>query len=173
MAAVSLSNSVARFSRNSPKSDSSDTRKKGGTGLGLSITRAIVEKMGGNIGFDSEPNVLTTFFIEFPIWGETGVTTLGKIEEEGKRVLICEDDRDIAALLRLMLEQDGLVADIAYDAAQAKQMLAQCNYAAMTLDLALPDQNGIAFIRELRIDKKTASLPIIVVSARQLRVVWN
>ena len=49
--------------------DSSDTRKKGGTGLGLSITRAIVEKMGGSIGFSSEPNVLTTFFVEFPICG--------------------------------------------------------------------------------------------------------
>lgn len=48
--------------------DSSDTRKKGGTGLGLSITQAIVEKMGGSIGFSSEPNVLTTFFVEFPIW---------------------------------------------------------------------------------------------------------
>ncbi|MDP3497241.1 MAG: PAS domain S-box protein [Candidatus Nitrotoga sp.] len=148
--------------------DSSDTRKKGGTGLGLSITRAIVEKMGGYIGFSSEPNVLTTFFIEFPIWEETVVTTFGKNEGKGKRVLICEDDHDIAALLRLMLEQDGQVADIAYDTEQAKKMLAQRNYAAMTLDLALPDQNGIAFIRELRMEKKTASLPIVVVSARAI-----
>jgi DNA-binding response OmpR family regulator len=47
-------------------------------------------------------------------------------------------------------------------------MLAQCNYAAMTLDLALPDQNGIAFIRELRMGGRTASLPIVVVSARAI-----
>ncbi|MDP1678871.1 MAG: PAS domain S-box protein, partial [Candidatus Nitrotoga sp.] len=140
--------------------DSSDTRKKGGTGLGLSITRAIIEKMGGNIGFNSEPNVLTTFFIEFPIWEETIVPTFGMIEGKSKRVLICEDDCDIAALLRLMLEQDGLVADIAYDTEQAKKMLAQGNYAAMTLDLALPDQDGISFIRQLREDEKTARLPI-------------
>lgn len=53
------------------QADSSDTRKKGGTGLGLSITKAIVERMGGSIGFDSVPNVRTTFFIEFPIWRET------------------------------------------------------------------------------------------------------
>ncbi len=148
--------------------DSSDTRKKGGTGLGLSITQAIVEKMGGNIGFSSQPNVLTTFFIEFPIWEETVITSFGKNEEKDKRILICEDDRDIAALLRLMLEQDGQVADIAYDTQQAKQMLAQRNYAAMTLDLALPDQNGITFIRELRMDEKTANLPIVVVSARAI-----
>ncbi|MCK9386981.1 MAG: CHASE domain-containing protein [Sulfuritalea sp.] len=48
------------------QADSSDTRKKGGTGLGLSITKAIVEQMGGSIGFDSQPNVLTTFYVEFP-----------------------------------------------------------------------------------------------------------
>lgn len=88
-----------------------------------------------------------------------------KFEAEIKRVLICEDDQDIAALLRLLLEQLGLAADIACDAAQAKSMLAQGNYAAMTLDLALPGQDGIALIRELRAAKETAALPILVVSA--------
>lgn len=147
------------------QADSSDTRKKGGTGLGLSITKAIVEQMGGSIGFDSEPDVLTSFFIEFPIWQEADIFASGLLEGR-KRVLICEDDHDIAALLRLMLEQNGLAADIAYDAAQAKQMLAQGEYAAMTLDLALPDQDGISLIRELRKTKETAVLPIVVVSAK-------
>ncbi|MDH4284657.1 MAG: PAS domain S-box protein, partial [Gallionellaceae bacterium] len=48
------------------QADSSDTRKKGGTGLGLTITKAIVEQMGGSIGFESQPDVQTTFFVEFP-----------------------------------------------------------------------------------------------------------
>jgi PAS domain S-box-containing protein len=52
------------------QAESSDTRSKGGTGLGLSITKAIVEKMGGTIGFDSQPNVRTTFFVDFPEWHE-------------------------------------------------------------------------------------------------------
>lgn len=93
-----------------------------------------------------------------------------KFEAEVKRVLICEDDQDIAALLRLLLEQFGLAADIACDAVQAKAMLAQGNYVAMTLELALPDQDGIAqdgiaLIRELWAAKETAALPILVVSA--------
>ena len=62
-----------------------------------------------------------------------------------------------------------MVADIAYDAAQAKLMLAQGNYAAMTLDLALPDQDGIALIRELQAVQETAALPILVVSANALK----
>lgn len=147
------------------QADSSDTRMKGGTGLGLSITKAIVERMGGSIGFDSQPDVLTTFFIEFPIWQEESVVAPDSMKTgKRKRVLICEDDHDIAALLRLMLEQVGLAADVAYTATQAKQMLAQRRYAAMTLDLALPDQDGITLIRQLRTNAATAALPIVVVS---------
>jgi signal transduction histidine kinase len=50
--------------------DSSDTRAKGGTGLGLAITKTIVEQMGGSIGFESQLNVGTTFFVELPIFQE-------------------------------------------------------------------------------------------------------
>ena len=148
------------------QADSSDTRMKGGTGLGLSITKAIVEQMGGSIGFDSQPNVLTTFFVDFPIWQErVAVESDAKILDKTKRVLVCEDDQDIATLLRLMLEQNGLLTHVARNAAQARQLLGLHDYAAMTLDLGLPDQNGISLIRELRTNKKTAYLPIIVVSA--------
>lgn len=147
------------------QADSSDTRKKGGTGLGLSITKAIVEQMGGTIDFDSEPGVLTTFFIEFPLSSVCEKPLALSYETGKKRVLICEDDRDIAYLLKLMLEQMGLLTDIAYDAEQAKVMLAQHEYAAMTLDLGLPGKSGIVLIRELRAAKETAELPIVVVSA--------
>ena len=88
-----------------------------------------------------------------------------KFEEIVKRVLICEDEPDMASSLRAAVERVGLAADIACDAAQAKQMLEQDDYAAVTIDLTLPRQDGIALIRELRASKKTAALPILVVSA--------
>ena len=49
------------------QADSSHRRAKGGTGLGLAICQSIVEAHGGRIGFTSEPNVRTEFFVELPL----------------------------------------------------------------------------------------------------------
>lgn len=46
--------------------DSSDTRQRGGTGLGLNIAKTIIDQHGGDIGFESEAGVATTFFITLP-----------------------------------------------------------------------------------------------------------
>ncbi|MET0660831.1 MAG: ATP-binding protein [Steroidobacteraceae bacterium] len=49
------------------QADSSDARTKGGTGLGLAISKALIERMGGKIGYDSEPGCGATFFLELPL----------------------------------------------------------------------------------------------------------
>lgn len=48
------------------QADSSATRAYGGAGLGLSISRAIVERHGGTIGFESEPGKGTVFYFDIP-----------------------------------------------------------------------------------------------------------
>jgi len=48
------------------QADTSTSREKGGTGLGLSITKAIVERLGGRIDFDSEPGQGSAFYFELP-----------------------------------------------------------------------------------------------------------
>lgn len=149
------------------QADSSDTRQKGGTGLGLSIAKAIVEMHGGTIGFSTQAGDGTDFFFDLPVWVETATQPVPLTGKPFKaRVLICEDDRDIATLLSIMLNKGGYLTDIASTAEQAKQMLADALYDAMTLDLALPDQDGISLIRELRSQPSTVALPIIVISAR-------
>ena len=49
------------------QADSSDSRRKSGTGLGLSICRAIIDQMGGRIGFETEVGAGTTFYFELPV----------------------------------------------------------------------------------------------------------
>lgn len=144
------------------QADASDSRQKGGTGLGLAITRSLVEAMGGCIGYQSG-DAGATFWFELPVEREAPAET--KAHFRGQRILICEDDPDVATLIRYMLEHDGYVTDIACDAEQARAMLATGQYDAMTLDIALPGQDGIALIRQLRSEAALRALPIVVVSA--------
>ena len=153
------------------QSDASDTRKIGGTGLGLNITRAIVEKHGGRIDFVTRQGIGTTFYFEMPVMLD--LSDSNKLNEitasmvhAGNHVLIIEDDPDVASLLRIMLAQAGFNADIALNAQQAKQQLSENHYTAVTMDIMLPDQDGISLIKELRQQDATKDLPIIVVSAK-------
>jgi len=148
------------------QADSSDTRQKGGTGLGLNITKAIVEQHGGTIGFDSEVGAGSTFFFDLPqLQDQPSVQEVAASDHPQYHILICEDEPDISTLLDMMLKQDGYTTDIARTAAQAEALLAQNTYDAMTLDLGLPDKDGLTLFRELRQNPKTKDLPIIVVSA--------
>lgn len=153
--------------------DASDSRQKGGTGLGLNITKAIVEHHGGRIDFFSEVNCGATFYFTLPAWQPkqpeealpviTTVTTLRK--KIAGRVLVLEDDQDIAKLLALMLEQQNFLVTTCGTAAQAKNILQTEKFDVMTVDLRLPDQDGLSLIRELRRNEQTKELPIIIVSA--------
>ncbi|MBI3529868.1 MAG: response regulator [Betaproteobacteria bacterium] len=150
------------------QADASDSRKKGGTGLGLSITKAIVEAMGGSIGFVTGEGQGTTFYFDLPEWVEpepVAAPVFPTAAALRPRVLVCEDDRDVATLLCMMLGNAGYNAVPAYDAASARRLLAEHSFVAMTLDIRLPDLDGRALLRELRADPATRELPIVVVSA--------
>jgi PAS domain S-box-containing protein len=88
------------------QADASDTRRKGGTGLGLAITKSLIEAMNGRIGYDSGGSG-ATFWFELPAMP----TTDSRTSEGTRRILICENDPDIAAQIRQMLTHDGDQAD--------------------------------------------------------------
>lgn len=149
------------------QADSSDTRQKGGTGLGLHISRAIIERMGGSIDFVTQAGVGTTFFFELPEWKELPalIPSTAALAGDRPRILICEDDHDVARLIGMVLDNAGFDSDLVFSAGQARAQLAQASYAAMTVDLKLPDQDGLELIRSLRQQERTRDLPIVVVSA--------
>ncbi len=149
------------------QADGADNRRSGGTGLGLSISKTIAEKHHGQIDFQTETGVGTTFYFHLPVVNRAAVTKEPPaVRKPPASILICEDDPELALLLRIMLGREGLVADIAHDAAQARQMLDRRNYLGMTFDLGQPGQNGVSVIRELRTREKTRELPIIIFSRR-------
>jgi hypothetical protein len=59
-----------------------------------------------------------------------------------KRVLLVEDETDIAEILALVLEGAGYAVDTAGTVAQARQRLDQSTYTLVNTDLRLPDGNG-------------------------------
>ncbi len=148
------------------QADASDTRQKGGTGLGLAISKELIERMHGLVGFDSEPG-RTCFHFELPLWRpqESEAQDEHANIPNAPRLLVVEDDKDAAHLLAMMLRRNRYNVDVAYDGEQTLANLAQHDYAAMTLDLLLPDQSGVALIRQVRSRTATATLPIVVVSA--------
>ncbi len=80
-----------------------------------------------------------------------------------KRVLIIEDDLDIAELERDYLQLNGFRADIAQDGLAGLKKAVTGAYDVVVVDLMLPGKDGYEIIREIR---KTLEIPVIVVSAK-------
>ncbi len=144
--------------------DSSDMRQKGGTGLGLSISKAIVEGLGGEIGFDTEVGKGSTFYFYLPLWREA-VAPPAAAPLARARLLICVGDVEAGKRLQSLADKAGYDADIARTAAEARLSLRERPYIAMTLDLDLSDQDAVALMREVRGNPETAGLPVIALCA--------
>ncbi|MBZ9559554.1 MULTISPECIES: response regulator [unclassified Modicisalibacter] len=152
------------------QADATTTRQKGGTGLGLAITRDLVMGMKGEIGFETQPGEGTTFHVDLPIpeGAAAGPSAADEAPSPGGsrgNILIVEDEADVASLMRSMLHYRGYRAQVARDAASARSLLTREAFDAVTLDLRLPDEHGLALLRWLRDTPATEGLPVIVVSA--------
>ena len=82
------------------------------------------------------------------------------------RILIVEDDPDIAELVARYLERAGFQTERAANGREALQIVAARLPDLLILDLMLPQVDGIEICRSLRAGAATASLPIIMLTAR-------
>jgi DNA-binding response OmpR family regulator len=80
------------------------------------------------------------------------------------RLLIVEDNEELAELLAKGLQAAGYEADILSMAEEARSVLQTTHYAALILDLGLPDGDGLDLLRELR--HRNNPIPVLVLTAR-------
>ncbi|PHK93143.1 hybrid sensor histidine kinase/response regulator [Pseudoroseomonas rhizosphaerae] len=148
------------------QADSSDVRQKGGTGLGLSISRAIIEHHAGSMGFTDAEGGGTCFFFTLPrLVDRSTLPSPAPREARRPRVLIVEDEPAVAMLLQMLLDEHGWDGVIAHNAREAFERMDRETFDAMTLDLMLPDVDGISLFRRLRQRPDGKALPVVVISA--------
>jgi PAS domain S-box-containing protein len=155
----------ARFAQ----ADSSATRRVGGTGLGLSISKAIIDRLGGRIGFDRSVSPGARFYVSLPPMTEMlSSVRMPRLSRqmgmaagdsnETARILHIEDDSSNRRIVSEALKNIASV-DFAATISAAKKYLVQNSYDVLLLDLALPDGRGETLLPEV------SELPVIIFSA--------
>jgi DNA-binding response OmpR family regulator len=84
-----------------------------------------------------------------------------------RRILVVDDDRGTANLVRLYLEKAGYNVDISYDGLDALAKAKEINPDLMVLDIMLPGKSGLDICRELRCE---SDVPVIMLTAKVLEM---
>jgi two-component system NtrC family sensor kinase len=125
-----------------------------GTGLGLSICHGIVEGHGGSIRIETAPEQGAVFVIELPVEAPPVAEHPGRVAEglpsvRGQRILVVDDEPEIAAVLAEMLSADGHEVETAGNGRIALARLQERTYDLILSDLRMPELGGAGLYREL------------------------
>ena len=82
------------------------------------------------------------------------------------RILVAEDDADIASLVRHYLEKAGYTVDVTDSGRDVLPRLRRTPVDAVILDLMLPGMDGLEVCRAMRADPTTAAMPVIMLTAK-------
>ena len=84
------------------------------------------------------------------------------------RVLVVDDEPDIAQLIRLTLETDGHDVTLAGDGRSALKLVDEGAYDAVVLDVTMPDMDGFEVLTALKSDPEpsVSSIPVLLLTAR-------
>ncbi|KAF5482590.1 hypothetical protein F2P56_003148 [Juglans regia] len=140
------------------QADSSTSRTHGGTGIGLSICKCLVDLMGGEIGFVSEPGIGSTFSFAGPFRrGETSSLDTkwqqydtAVSEFQGFRALVIDKRTIRAEVTRYHLQRLGISTDIAFSLKSA------CSYLSNACDTSVSTNLAMVLIDKDVWDEKNA-----------------
>ena len=136
----------------------------GGAGLGLAIVRAIVERHGGSIRFDSAPGHGTTFIMELPY--TPPASSVASVSVSDHRLLVLDDDRDMLSVLRSLCEPLGAVTAVG-SPDEAWRAITSSIYDAIVIDPSAPGSPAIQLVRRIRQLPNYGDVPVLVFSARE------
>jgi DNA-binding response OmpR family regulator len=83
-----------------------------------------------------------------------------------RKALVVEDDADIVELVSLYLGKDGWDVESVSDGKRALEKVRRGTYQLIILDIQLPGMDGLSVCAELRRDKASASVPLVMLTAR-------
>ncbi len=146
-----------------------------GTGLGLTIAKALADKMGGTIEFQSKQGVGTTAIIKIPFkLGPQDIssktTNYDNVSVEGMQVLVVDDNELNVEIAKCMLENSGMKVTCAADGQEAVELFEKSEpgyYGAIFMDVMMPRMNGLEATKTIRNMKRSDAwnVPIIAISA--------
>ena len=167
---------LSRLFKAFEQADNSTTRKFGGTGLGLAITPRLAHWMGGEVGVESTRGVGSTFWFTanlrkgrrisprpaaMPVDAEKAI----RENHSGKRILVVDDEPVNREVVRMLLEDIGLVIEAAEDGREAVAMAVTTSYAAILMDMQMFEVDGLDATRQIRQVPGCADTPIIAMTA--------
>ena len=141
-----------------------DGSRAPGTGLGLSIVKSLVDLQGGEIEIDSQLGAGTRFRVLLPCADGTSDVARAVSAMRGRRVLVVDDERNIADLIAGQLAALEVKTEVVTSGAAALTRLRAEHFDAVTLDVLMPGMDGFDVLREIRADLSLRATPIVFVS---------
>jgi len=150
--------------------DSPLQRQVKGTGLGLPLSRKLAELLGGNVWVSSTLGVGSNFFAAIPAIypGSTEEPTLPlvswQVDSQRLPILVVEDNAETLFTYEKYFQGSIYQPFLARTLTQAEQAMALFTPSVIMLDILLEEQNTWGFLRELKGNKVTQDIPILVVT---------
>ena len=136
-----------------------------GTGLGLPLSRSLAELIGGSIRLESVLGQGSVFTLTVPaIFGEIGQAGSGIASDlSRKRVLIIDDDETFRYVMKQIIRNEPRYeVSEAADGGDGLRQAREGRPDVIVLDLQMPNVDGFTVLQELKADRRTSIIPVIV-----------